>query len=106
MPASPRALAIHGVAFAGGAGFAFARGLFGLGRVLGPRHQVARGGEPGHVHADLGDEFLGSGLADAGDLIELGHLVCERGDHFIDPLGQRLGLGGQRIHAVEHHASR
>jgi len=28
------------------------------------------GGEPGHVQADLGDDALGGGVADPGDLIE------------------------------------
>jgi hypothetical protein len=32
---------------------------------------VAGGGEAGHVGADLGEDVLGGGDADAGDLIEL-----------------------------------
>ena len=67
---------------------------------------MASGGEAGHVGADLGDEFLGAGLADAGDLIELGHLRRERGDRLIDPPGQFLDLGGERVDPVEHHFSR
>jgi len=63
---------------------------------------VAGGGETGHVGADLGDQFLGAGLADAGDLIQLGHLSRERGDRLIDPPGQRLDLGGQGVGPVEH----
>jgi len=52
----------------------------------------------------LGDEFLGAGRPGAGDLIELGHLACERGDRLLDPPGQRLDLGGQRVHVIKHHA--
>jgi hypothetical protein len=65
---------------------------------------VGGGREPGHVHADLGDQFLRAGPPDAGDLIQLGHLAGERGDRFLDPPGQRLDLGAQPIDAVEHHA--
>ena len=64
---------------------------------------MAGGGEAGHVGADLGDEFLRAGFADAGDLIQLGHLSREKGDRLIDPPGQRLDLGGQRVGPVEHH---
>ena len=34
------------------------------------RAQVPGGGEAGHVDPDLGDELLGAGPADAGNLIE------------------------------------
>src|SRR5487761_1363674 len=44
-----------GAALAGGPWLVLAGGLPGPGRVLGPRDQVAGGGEAGHVHADLGD---------------------------------------------------
>ena len=37
------------------------------------------GGEPGHVRADLGEDHIGAGQADAGDLIEPGYRVGERG---------------------------
>jgi hypothetical protein len=63
------------IALAGGAGFSPAGGLPGPGRELSPGHQVPGGGEPGHIHADPSNELLGADLADAGDLIQLGHLV-------------------------------
>ena len=75
-----------------------------LGAYLAQDTRWPGGGEPGHVHADFGDELLGAGGADAGDLIELGDLGRERGDHLLDPPGQRLDLGGQRVHAIDHHA--
>jgi hypothetical protein len=65
---------------------------------------VTGGGEPGHVDPDLGDELLGAGRPDAGDLIELGHLAGERGDRLLNPPGQVLGLGGQSVHVIRHHA--
>jgi len=68
-----------GAALAGGAGFGLAGGLAGPGREPGPGDQVPGSGEPGHVGPDLGDELLGAGLADAGDLIELVHLPGARG---------------------------
>jgi hypothetical protein len=52
----------------------------------------------------LGDEVLGGDGADAGDVIELGHLAGERGHRLVDPPGQLVDLGGQRIDPVEHHA--
>jgi hypothetical protein len=64
---------------------------------------VAGGGEAGHVHPDLGDDFLGAGDADAGDFIELGDLVRERGDCLAGPGGELLNLGGESIDAVQHH---
>jgi hypothetical protein len=64
---------------------------------------VAGGREPAHVHPDLGDDLRGGVLADAGDLIELGHLDRERGQRLIDPPGQLLDLGGQGVDPVEHH---
>ena len=53
--------------------------------------------------AGLRDQLLRAGLPDAGDLIELGHLSRERGDRLIDPPGQILDLGGERVGPVEHH---
>src|SRR5215475_4867751 len=58
-----------GVAFAGLPGPVLRPGLDGARAQLGPRHQVAGGGEAGHVQADLGDDALGGGAADPGDLI-------------------------------------
>jgi hypothetical protein len=51
----------------------------------------------------LGDDLLGAGGADAGDLIELGHLVGERGDGLADPHGELFDLAGEGIDAAEHH---
>ena len=39
---------------------------------------------------------------DTGDLIELGHLGGERGDHDLDLRGERVDVGAQRVDAVEH----
>jgi hypothetical protein len=58
-----------------------AGGFVGLGAALGPGDQVGGEGEAVHVHADLGDQFLGGGVADRGDLIALRHLSRERGEY-------------------------
>src|SRR4029077_914119 len=71
---------------------------------LGPGHQVAGGGEAGHVGADLGEQVLGGGDADAGDLIELGDLGGVRGDGLADPGGEGIDLGGERVDPGQHHA--
>jgi hypothetical protein len=52
----------------------------------------------------LGDDLLRGRDADAGDLIELGHLGGERGDGLLDPGRERVDLGGERVDAAEHHA--
>jgi hypothetical protein len=62
------------------------------------------GGEAGHAGAGLGDDLLRGGDADAGDLIELGHLGGERGVGVFDPGGERIDLGGERAGAAGHHA--
>jgi hypothetical protein len=64
---------------------------------------VAGSREAGHVDADLGDEVLRGGRGDAGNLIQLGHLARERGDRLVDPAGQLLDLGAERIDPVQHH---
>jgi hypothetical protein len=51
---------------------------------------VARGGEAAHVQPDLGDDHRGGDRADAGDLIEAGRCLDERGDHLLDR-GVELG---------------
>ena len=51
---------------------------------FGPGHQVLGGGEAAGVDADLGDQLLGGGGADRGDLIELVDLRGERGDRLPD----------------------
>jgi hypothetical protein len=65
---------------------------------------MARRREAGHVGARLGEDLLRGRDADAGDLIELGHLGGERGDGLLDPDRERIDLGGERVDAVNHHA--
>jgi hypothetical protein len=68
----------------------FAPGLDGARAQFRPRHQVAGGGEPGHVQADLGEDDLGAVSADAGDLIQAGQGIragCVRA-------GAGAGAGG------------
>ena len=60
-------------------------------------------GEAAHLHADLGDELLCAGHAHAGDLIQLRHLVGKRGEQLLDPAGQLINLGAERVDAVQHH---
>ena len=43
--------------------------------------------EPGHVAADLGNEFLDASLAHAGDFVGLGRLDGEKSDILTDPRG-------------------
>ena len=62
------------------------------------------GGEHGHVHPDLGDEVLGGDAADAGDAVELRHLVLKRGDELFDLGGQLVDLGAQAVDVLEHDA--
>jgi hypothetical protein len=90
------------VAFAGGRGLGAAGGLFVDRGELGPGHQMRRGGEHGHRHTDLGDEFLRRALSDAGDLIELVHGVDERGDQVVDARVQGGDVRGEGIDAVQH----
>lgn len=44
---------------------------------------------------------MGGDLADAADLIELGDLVGEWGDHQVDPAAQLLDLGGELVDASQ-----
>jgi hypothetical protein len=39
----------------------------------------------------------------AGDLIQLLHLIGKRGEQLLDPAGQLIGLGAERVDAVQHH---
>src|SRR5262249_26643041 len=59
-----------GVALAGLAGPVFGARLDGSGGEVGPGGQVPRGGEPGHVKADLGEDDLGAQGTDARDLVK------------------------------------
>src|SRR5205085_1869390 len=66
------------VAVPGGAvALALARGLLGGGGELRPGAQVSRGGEPAHVHPDLGEDHGRGGGSDARDLIQARHGISE-----------------------------
>ena len=81
-----------GVAVAGGAlAFLLPRGFLDARGQPGPGGQVPGGGEAGHVGADLGEDHIRAGQADAGDLIQAGHRVGERGG-----LRRRSGRPGRR----------
>lgn len=41
--------------------------------------------------------------ADAGDGIQLGHLVGNRGEQLLDPAGQLVGLGADRVDTAGQH---
>jgi hypothetical protein len=91
------------VALAGGGGFLLACGVLIDGREPGPRHQVGSVGEAGHAGADLGDQLLRAGPADAGDLVEPSGRAGGRGDLLLDPGGQLGGLPGEVVDTVQHH---
>jgi hypothetical protein len=60
------------------------------------------GREPGHVHAEFGDQQVRGGLADPGDLIQPINRPSEAGDQLLD-LGVELGqVGVQGIHPGQH----
>ncbi len=63
---------------------------------------MRRGGERGHPHADLGDEFLGRALSDAGDLIKPHDGVGERGDQLVDGHVEGGDVGGESVDAAQH----
>ena len=80
----------------------FAGRLLDAGSELGPRHQLPSGREPGHVHAELGDEQVRSELADPRDLIQPVDGAGERGDQ-LGKLGVELGqVGVQGVHSGQH----
>src|SRR5215217_7818298 len=84
------------------AALAFAGRLLDAGGELGPRHQMPSGREPGHVHAELGDEQAGGDLADPGDLIQPINCPGEAGDQLLE-LGVELGqVGVQLVHSGQH----
>jgi hypothetical protein len=59
-------------------------------------------GEAVHVDAELGDQLLGGGGPDPGDLIKLGHLDRERGDRLL--LAVEGGdLLAEPVDVVQHH---
>jgi hypothetical protein len=55
---------------------------------------MARSGEPGHVHADLGDQLLGGDHTDPGDLIPPFGVLGTRGDHRLDTDADSLDVSG------------
>lgn len=63
---------------------------------------MGRGGEPGHIHPDLGDDHAGCGDTDAGDLIETCHGFGERGDLGVDPLLGPADIGFARVDVRQH----
>jgi hypothetical protein len=63
---------------------------------------VPGSGETGHVGADLGQDDMSAGQADAGDLVEAGHQVCEGGSLGGDPGGPGGDIGADRIHPAQH----
>jgi len=60
------------------------------------------GGEPGHVHPDLGDDHRSGHRPPAGDLIQAGDRLGERGDHLLDGRLELGDVGAQGVHAGEH----
>jgi hypothetical protein len=63
---------------------------------------VPSGREPGHVHAELGDEQLRSELADPRDLIQPVDGAGEQGDE-LGKLGVEFGqVGVQGVHSGQH----
>ena len=65
---------------------------------------MVRGREPGHVQADLGDDDLRRGDPDAGDLIQSGHRLGERGDLLIDPGLHDVDVGVDAVDPGQHGA--
>jgi hypothetical protein len=63
---------------------------------------MAWGGEAAHVGTDLGDDHLGGGAADPGDLIQPVGRGGERGELGFDPAVQVGDVGAGLIDAGEH----
>jgi hypothetical protein len=88
---------------------------------------VPGGGEPAHVQAYLGEDALRAGLRDARDLVQArrrredGRVLAgarpgaggavgvdaagggHRADQLLDPAGERVDLGAQRVYLVQQH---
>jgi hypothetical protein len=92
------------VAVTGGAGALLTScGLLDAGGEPGPGRKVGRGWEAGHVQADLGDDHCGGGGGtDAGDLVQAGHRISERGEVGLDLGVQVSDVDVQGIDAGEH----
>jgi hypothetical protein len=63
---------------------------------------MASGGESAHVQADLGDDHLGGGRADTGDLIESVDRGREREDLLVDLAVQGGDVGADPVHPGQH----
>ena len=63
---------------------------------------MGRGREPGHVDPDLGDDHPGGDRPDAGDLIQPGGRLSERGDQVLDSVLDGGDVGVDRIHVGQH----
>jgi hypothetical protein len=63
---------------------------------------VAAGGEPGHVHAGLGDGVLGGAPSPAGHRLGLLELFFIRGQQGLDHPGQPVDPGVDAVDALQH----
>jgi hypothetical protein len=63
---------------------------------------MAWGGKAAHVDTDLGDDHLGGGAADPGDLIQPVDRLGERGDLGLDPGLHRGDVGAGLVDAAKH----
>src|SRR3954447_10131080 len=98
-------LAEVGVAVSGGTtALVLPGGLVDSGGETGPRAQVRRGGEAGHVQTDLGEDGPGGGGADAGDLIQTGHHGRERRNQLLDAGLDGGDVGAGFVDAGQHQA--
>ena len=63
---------------------------------------MGRGGETGHVQADLGDDHSGGGGTDTGDVVQAGHRISERGKVGLDLVVKVGDVGVEGVDAGEH----
>ena len=82
--------------------FAAAGGFLDPGREPGPRAQVRRGREPGHVNPDLGENDAGGLMPDTRDLIQSCHRLSERGDFGLDRGVEVVEVGADLVNPGEH----
>ena len=68
------------------------------GAEAGPARGVGRGGEDGHVHAELGDEDFSGPPADPRDGVQAGEGLRERGQEFLQAIAER---GDRLVEVVE-----
>jgi hypothetical protein len=74
------------------------------GRVFGPGHQVAGGGEAGHLDPGLGQYRVRCDQVDPGHLIQLLRRRGDRGGLGLDPCVQGGDIGADRISPGQHLA--